>query len=119
MAKYKFQSGNQSVINTETGEIIPFVDENSQYQQYLAWLADPEANPANVTDPADPSFFETWGYIRAIRADLLFKCDWTQLPDSPLTQQQKDDWAAYRQALRDIPGNYATPQDVVWPTPPS
>ena len=58
--------------------------------------------------------------IRAVylkRFMLLRDSDWTQLPDSPLSETQKKMWAKYRQALRDIsksPIRY----DFKWPTPP-
>jgi len=35
----------------------------------------------------------------------LRECDWTQFADSPLTVEQKQAWATYRQALRDLPAN--------------
>ena len=40
--------------------------------------------------------------IRARRNDLLAKCDWTVLVDSPLTEEKRAEWLTYRQELRDI-----------------
>jgi hypothetical protein len=40
--------------------------------------------------------------IRSERTRLLSESDWTQYNDSPLTQEQKTQWATYRQQLRDI-----------------
>lgn len=40
--------------------------------------------------------------LRSQRNDLLAKCDWTQLSDSPLSQEKQAEWKTYRQALRDI-----------------
>ena len=57
--------------------------------------------------------------IRSKRNYLLFICDWTQLIDSPLTQQQKNDWATYRQALRDLPQQEnLDPNNPIWPLQP-
>lgn len=60
--------------------------------------------------------------IREIRLDrnaLLSKSDWTQLPDSPLNEEQKAAWAEYRQALRDIPNTGVLSTDLIqWPQPP-
>lgn len=42
-------------------------------------------------------------YFRKRRSALLAESDWTQLPDAPLTAEQKAEWAAYRQQLRDFP----------------
>ena len=60
----------------------------------------------------------SWEYLKRIRNDKIAACDWTQLSDSPLSIQQKLDWASYRQQLRDIPQTYEKAQDVVWPHPP-
>jgi len=57
--------------------------------------------------------------VRSYRNYLISQCDWTQIPDAPLTVEQKTAWQEYRQALRDIPQNYATAAAVVWPTPPA
>lgn len=43
--------------------------------------------------------------LRKIRTALLRDSDWTQVNDSPLTDQEKQAWATYRQALRDLPAN--------------
>jgi hypothetical protein len=40
--------------------------------------------------------------IRRERDRRLAASDWTQLPDSPLSDEQRAEWAAYRQALRDL-----------------
>jgi beta-galactosidase beta subunit len=61
---------------------------------------------------------EGWKTIREKRDKLLLESDWTRLDDNQLTTEQKSVWAIYRQNLRDIPSNYATPDVVVWPTKP-
>ncbi|MTH18284.1 hypothetical protein GKZ88_22125 [Flavobacterium sp. LC2016-01] len=49
---------------------------------------------------------------------LLTESDWTQLNDSPLTEDKKTEWKNYRQALRDLTDlNDLT--SIVWPTKPS
>jgi hypothetical protein len=58
----------------------------------------------------------TWDSIRAERNFLLSQSDWTQLADAPLSPEQKQAWTVYRQALRDVPSSFATPEEVVWPT---
>jgi Iap family predicted aminopeptidase len=50
--------------------------------------------------------------IRSVRNTNIAKTDWTQLPDSPVNKQA---WAAYRQALRDVPAQEGFPWDVTWP----
>jgi hypothetical protein len=59
--------------------------------------------------------------LREQRDHLLLVSDWTQAADSPLSDAKKAEWATYRQALRDLPSNYAELNDyddVVWPTRP-
>lgn len=59
-----------------------------------------------------------WIEIRKYRDYLITQADWTQMPDSPLTDEKKVEFATYRQALRDIPQNVGNPDDVVWPEKP-
>lgn len=47
--------------------------------------------------------------IRRQRNAKLAQTDWTQLPDVSLSQQQKDQWASYRQQLRDLPDSLPDP----------
>lgn len=56
---------------------------------------------------------------RSIRNGLLRDCDWTQLPDSPLSAEVRAAWAAYRQALRDITEQPGFPASVEWPAAPT
>lgn len=71
----------------------------------------------------DPDFsslpdINKWNLIRTFRDDLLKKSDWTQLPDSQLSESQISAWTTYRQALRDIPQTYQSPDDVIFPKKP-
>ena len=59
--------------------------------------------------------------VRFKRNAKLTRSDWTQFPDSPLSDSHKAEWAAYRQALRDIPETYSEAtslDDIIWPTKP-
>lgn len=60
---------------------------------------------------------DQWYTVRTQRNALLQGCDWTQLPDSPLTELQKTSWANYRQQLRDVT-TQLDPFNITWPTPP-
>jgi hypothetical protein len=59
-----------------------------------------------------------WTAIRSKRNQLLRDSDFTQMPDSPLSQDKKDSWAAYRQELRDLPDEVTDPTQVEWPSVP-
>lgn len=56
--------------------------------------------------------------VREQRNQKLKECDWTQLADAALTDEEKTAWATYRQALRDVPSQVGFPFDVVWPEMP-
>jgi len=60
-----------------------------------------------------------WDMIRSERGALLSACDWTQLADSPLSDELKLSYQEYRQELRDITESYGSADDVVWPSEPS
>lgn len=59
-----------------------------------------------------------WDKVKSKRNKLLTSCDWTQIPDSPLSSEQKSEWAQYRQLLRDVPQQQVEPEQVVWPSSP-
>lgn len=52
------------------------------------------------------------------RDKLLYESDWTQIPNNPLTPEKQEEWAVYRQQLRDITIQPGYPFNVVWPTKP-
>ena len=58
---------------------------------------------------------QKWAQIRAWRNSQLARTDWTQLADSPLDKQA---WAEYRQALRDLPAQGGLADDAEFPTAP-
>jgi len=61
-------------------------------------------------------------WLRQRRTLMLKACDWTQAPDSPLSDSKKAEWQTYRQALRDITTTYSSLEskdDVIWPTIPN
>lgn len=59
---------------------------------------------------------DAWAEVRAQRNALLAACDWTQLPDVP--DAIRAQYAGYRQALRDITADVASPSDVRFPAIP-
>jgi hypothetical protein len=57
---------------------------------------------------------------RDTRNQLLSDSDWTQIPDSALTDEAKALWVTYRTALRDLTAhaNWPNLEDADWPTKP-
>lgn len=62
-----------------------------------------------------------WNKLKMMRKFLLMDCDWTQAPDSPLSDEVKAQWVTYRQKLRDIPSdqNGVPAVEVAFPMTPS
>ena len=80
-------------------------------------VVDAEAKTVTGTITATPiPDADAWVLVRRMRNDKLTLCDWTQLPDSPLTPEKKAEWAVYRQALRDVT-TQVNPRAIVWATP--
>lgn len=100
------------VIEETTAEkpIVKYREVNGQIEQY--------AEAAPVPSVPEPTEEQQEMQVRAQRNSLLTLCDWTQLPDAPLTAEQKQEWAEYRQALRDVPEQAGFPDAVIWPTIP-
>jgi len=99
------------ILRKEDGAWIPKDEANTDYQEYLKWIAE-----GNTAEEADDTL--TWDDIRAKRDGILSSTDWTMTTGATVDQAQ---WAAYRQTIRDLPQTYKdkTPDDVVWPTQPS
>ena len=57
---------------------------------------------------------------RITRNKLLDDTDWTQMNDSPLSNEDKTAWATYRNELRNLPDDDAWPNlsDEDWPVQP-
>jgi hypothetical protein len=60
----------------------------------------------------------SWTSIQEARNFLLKQCDWTQLTDVVMSDENKQKWVTYRKQLRDITSNFTNPDQVIWPMPP-
>lgn len=108
-----------SWFNVEDGEEKLILNEpiSESYERIALPLTDP---PEFLI--AEPLIPDNLADLRVERDILLKESDWTQLPDSPLSAEKKAEWAAYRQALRDLPLNSDTSlqyKDIQFPTPPA
>ena len=56
--------------------------------------------------------------VRSQRDGQLRGSDWTQLGDAALADHTAEEWATYRQTLRDVPQTYNRVSEVVWPLDP-
>jgi len=57
-------------------------------------------------------------YLRHIRDALMSLSDWTQMNDVSLSESKRQEWASYRQSLRDLPAHYNNDGPIPWPIAP-
>lgn len=105
----------ENQITQGVRELPPQQDEHGVFHQtWEIYDLDPiTAEIASVKDKQEKS-----ERIRSQRTRLLQLSDWTQVADVPLLPEQKQQWATYRQALRDITSQPDFPYQVAWPTQP-
>jgi len=103
-----------SIVREADGATIPADPFNRDYR---ALLGRAEAGDTITPFTADQSTL--WAALRLERDARLTAADWTQMPDSPLSDDAKAAWAAYRQALRDLPEVTSDPANPHWPVAPS
>ena len=59
-------------------------------------------------------------YIRSWCREVLQSTDWTQLPDSPLSAENKEKYRVFREKVRDLPAKYndnTKLDEIEWPSP--
>ena len=56
--------------------------------------------------------------VRMDRDNLLRSTDWTQIADAALGDHTAEEWATYRQELRDLPTGFTKVSEVVFPDDP-
>ena len=112
-----------------------FAPVEDSIRDYVNGDNDVDVAPGAIIKNDDGTFTQQWQentittlekrarFMEYKRTNLLFECDWTQLPDSPLSDSDKADWATYRQAVRDISttinwDTITSSEEVVWPTLP-
>lgn len=92
--------------------------DSSDYEHLLpadcVEISDAEAEEIRAAAILPPSSDE----VRGQRDALLLACDWTVLPDTPLSTDQQAAWKAYRKALRDITKQAGFPTLIDWPVKP-
>lgn len=89
------------------------VDPTLEDGQWVETWRISEASAAEV----DERMAAQWTVIRSQRNEIISSSDWTQLQDVPLSNEDKDAWVTYRQALRDVT-NQVDPFNITWPDAP-
>jgi hypothetical protein len=109
-----FASASDHTHYVKNGSIVEYPDRPSEDHQFdfiLEQWVDTKTDEIRAQEALEA--------LRRERNIKLAMSDWTQLPDSPLNEEQKAAWAEYRQALRDIPNTGVLSTDLIqWPQPP-
>ena len=91
-------------------------------EKFLAYKEESEATyEAAVQRKFAVGQILTWAKVKLIRTFLLQDSDYTQLPDTELTDEEKALWRQYRQYLRDFLKlqSAQSPYDVIFPITPT
>ena len=103
-------------------EINEYVIQDSFVENSIVVAMPPKPNGCYVFNYAtkqwDQDFDKQTNEIKNQRDQLLSQSDWTQIPNNPLTIAKQQEWASYRQQLRDIPSQSGYPFNVIWPVQP-
>ena len=95
-------------LTEKLASVAPYIEGNTVYTIAVEPLTREEIE-ANTESQ--------WAKIRNQRDSLLSSCDWTQLPDVSFVEQAMQEWATYRQALRDVTSQ-TDPYNIEWPIAP-
>ena len=82
--------------------------------EYIELTAEELQEMADRAAAADLDFT----MVRAERNSKLSNTDWTQIADAALGAHTVEEWATYRQELRDLPSKHSKVSEVVWPDDP-
>lgn len=93
-----------------------FIYNGLSYHGFTREMAKEAGVPEHIIDKAVLDV--AWDIIRNRRNFLIKETDWTQVVDTPISEDLKAQYAAYRQALRDLPQSTDNPDEIVWPVKP-
>jgi len=119
------QQLTEAVINSLGGDVV-FEGPQAQPTRYQTAFADgveqvngkwyTKYSVADMEQEAKDALDATQAKsVRDDRTKKLSDTDWTQVADAPVDKQL---WATYRQALRDVTAQSGFPWEVTWPTQP-
>jgi hypothetical protein len=101
-------------IDPASGELRPYQPPRPSDNELVSWEWDAGAWRWTPKPTMMWKLFE----VRERRNTLLAASDWTALSDVSLSPERREQWRAYRQALRDIT-DQADSFNIVWPEPPT
>ena len=113
------EADDQEVINANIPTGCVFISDVDVDRKRIAYAYYINNSLSYTKTENELSLIDQWASLRQLRDELLTKSDFTQFPDSPLTDSKKAERATYRQQLRDLPANTSDPSSPNYPSPPS
>ena len=113
------QTSSNDLSNIQLEDGMQIVALQSPQDAHLYKVFNGEIVKKSESEISDTNRPRDLAIFRGNRDELLKSSDWTQSPDSPLSDTKKQEWATYRQSLRDLPANTTDPANPTWPTQPS
>ena len=123
----EFNGEHANVLFYENVELVTVEPDESEKYRYDLYRIDGLKNRPSLIDlierdvdgwlnmAKEMEFKKLADAIRGKRNALLSETDWTQTTDAPLDGDEVERYRAYRQALRDMPGQESFPYEVRWP----
>jgi hypothetical protein len=112
----------ENIIELDTLDLAVFVPYKSnielsaRHDGEIGWklLANGEWQTTDTPLTEEQLIFK----YRRKRNNLLKKSDRYMIVDFPITEEKRQEWAAYRQVLRDLPNQEDYPHLINWPVAP-
>lgn len=61
---------------------------------------------------------QKWATVREKRDALIAATDYTQVADSPFSEEKQLEFQVYREELRNVPQTFDDPYEITWPAQP-
>lgn len=115
------------IVSLSTGETLPFtyvIDGSDDNDGIVSVLVRTAYHSGRIkikefpNDLPDPEYLSEKNNVLQKRHILLNESDYLMMSDYPITDAQREEIKAYRQALRDITKQSGFPENVVWPEKP-
>ena len=100
--------------NPQAGQVAVVIPDTLCWQAVNTAIQNEDGTWTFTEDPEHLQMY--WNGLRQCRNSLLAESDWTQLADATV---DKEAWAAYRKALRDLPDTTQNPASPTWPEKPN
>lgn len=101
-------------VNLLTGQVVDWQPPPPADDELRTWTWD----AGSRRWVAQPTLLAIGDQVRRRRDELLADCDWVTTRAVDRGEPVPEGWAAYRQALRDMPTQTGFPTFVVWPVAP-